>query len=70
MKKLGVWLATMDSERYEWKAVGRTKEEAINAIVTEWNKDTFYRTPMTRKELEDYYGINYEFLEYGKCEWR
>ena len=65
----GVWIATMDSERYEWKAVGRTKEEAINALVTEWNKSE-RRTKMTREELEDYYGIECEFMKYGKCEWR
>ena len=68
-KPKGVWIATMDSESFEWKAVGRTRAEAINAIVTEWNKDS-RRVTMTRRELEDYYGINCEFIEYGKCEWR
>ena len=68
-KPKGVWVATMDSERYEWKSVGRTRDEAINAIVTEWNKSP-RRDAMTRKELEEYYGINCEFIEYGKCEWR
>jgi hypothetical protein len=66
----GAWVATMDSESFEWKAVGRTEDEAINAIVKEWNKDTFHRTSMTREELEDYYGIECEFMKYGKCEWR
>lgn len=65
----GAWVATMDSESFEWKAVGRTEDEAINAIVTEWNKSE-RRTKMTREELEDYYGINCEFIQYGKCEWR
>ncbi len=69
-KPKGVWVATMDSEKYEWKAVGATEDEAIDAIVTEWNKDKFHRTEMTREELDDYYGISCEFMEYGKCEWR
>lgn len=69
-KPNGVWVASMDSENYEWKAVGVTQDEAIDAIVIEWNKDKLHRTPMTREELEDYYGINCEFMEYGKCEWR
>ena len=68
-KPKGVWIATMDSEHYEWKAVGRTREEAINAIATEWNKNT-RRVTMTRRELEDYYGIDCEFIKYGECEWR
>ena len=68
-KPKGVWIATMDSERYEWKSVGRTKDEAINGIATEWNKST-RRIAMTREELEEYYGIDCEFIKYGECEWR
>lgn len=68
-KPKGVWIATMDSEKYEWKSVGRTKDEAINGIVTEWNNDS-RRYAMNRKELEEYYGIDCEFIKYGKCEWR
>jgi hypothetical protein len=65
----GVWIATMDSECYGWTSVGRTEDEAINGIVAEWNKSP-RRDPMTREELEDYYGINCEFIKYGACEWR
>ena len=68
-KPRGVWIATMDSECYEWKAVGRTENEAIDAIVKEWNSSS-RRVPMTKEELEDYYGIDCEFIKYGKCEWR
>lgn len=68
-KPKGAWVATMDSERYEWKAVGRTKDEAINGIVKEWNNHP-RRATMTREELEDYYGIDCEFMQYGICEWR
>lgn len=68
-KPKGVWVATMDSESYEWKAVGLTEDEAINAIVTEWNNSP-RRDSMTREELEDYYGIECEFMKYGQCEWR
>lgn len=68
-KPNGVWIATMDSERYEWTATGRTKDEAIEAIVVEWNNSE-RRPTMTREELDDFYGINCEFLKYGRCEWR
>lgn len=68
-KPKGVWIAEMDSERYSWKSVGRTEEEAINGIVIEWNKSN-RRTPMTKEELEEFYGISCEFISYGKCEWR
>ena len=68
-KPKGVWVAEMDSERYSWKSVGKTKEEAINGIVTEWNKST-RRTPMSREEIEEFYGISCEFMKYGQCEWR
>lgn len=64
----GVWVATMDSEHYEWRAAGRTEDEAINAIVKEWNKGA-NRTKMTREELEDYYCIWCEFIKYGECDY-
>lgn len=69
-KPKGVWIATMDSEHYEWESVGRTKEEAINGIVTEWNTNKWIRTKMTKEELEEEYGINCRFITYGKCEMR
>lgn len=65
----GVWVATMSSETYDWTGVGQTEDEAINAIVTEWNKSE-WREKMTREELEDEYCIWCEFIEYGKCEWQ
>ena len=68
----GVWVATMESESYEWTAVGRTMDEAVNSIVKEWQEGVGWerRVQMTKEELQDYYGINCEFLEFGKCEWR
>ena len=68
-KPKGVWVATMSSETYDWTGVGQTEDEAINAIVTEWNKSE-WREKMTREELEDEYCIWCEFIEYGKCEWQ
>lgn len=67
----GVWIATMETEHYEWTAVGKTKEEAINAIVNEWQYGRGHerREMMTREELEDYYGIGYNYYEFGKCQW-
>ena len=32
----GVWVAEMETEHYSWRAVGRTEEEAVLAIVNEW----------------------------------
>lgn len=68
----GVWIATMESENYTWTAVGKTKAEAINAIVTEWNEGigSSRRETMTKKQLEDYYGIGCDFMKFGKCQWR
>ena len=67
----GVWVATMESEHYEWTAVGKTGEEAINAIVNEWQNGAGHerRDEMTREELEDYYGINCIYYKFGKCQW-
>ena len=67
----GVWFAEMQTEHYTWRAVGRTEEEAVLAIVNEWAHGVGYenRTPMTREELEEYYGINSWEMRFGKCIW-
>ena len=67
----GVWVVEMDSERFTWKAVGRTQEEAIQAVVQEWNYGAGCqnRKPTTREELIYNYGLCAEFYEFGKCEW-
>lgn len=67
-KPKGVWVATMSSESYDWMAVGETEDEAVNAIVREWNKSA-NRVKMTREELEDYYCIWREFVKIRECEW-
>jgi hypothetical protein len=67
-KPKGVWVATMSSESYDWMAVGQTEDEAVNAIVKEWNKGA-NRVKMTREDLEDYYCIWREFVKIGECEW-
>lgn len=68
----GVYVATMNSEHYEWTAIGRTEDEAINIIVKEWQEGPGYerRDEMTREELEEEYGIFCRFIEFGKCEWQ
>ena len=68
----GVYVAKMESEHYEWTAVGLTEDEAVNAIVKEWNEGvgSSRRDPMTLDELRDYYGISCNFMELGKCSWR
>lgn len=67
----GVWVARMESENYEWVAVGTTEDEARNAIAIEWNKGrgSVRRDTMNRDELEEYYGISCDFLKFGECEW-
>ena len=68
----GVWIATMESEHYTWTAIGLTADEAKGAIAKEWNEGTgsYRREEMTLEELDNYYGISYEFIEFGKCNWR
>ena len=67
----GVWVAKMESESYEWIAVGKTRAEAINAIVTEWNegRGSSRRDTMSKDELEEYYGIHCEYYKLGECKW-
>ena len=67
----GVWVATMETEHYEWVAVGKTKDEAINAIVDAWQNGMGHerRDTMSREDLEEYYSINYCYYEFGKCQW-
>lgn len=67
----GVWVAIMETEHYSWKAIGLNKDEAKDTIVKEWNegRGNERRDQMTREELEEYYGINCKFIEFGKCIW-
>lgn len=67
----GVWVAEMETEHYTWRAVGRTEEEAVLAIENEWahGRGCERRTPMTREELEEYYGINRWAMIFGQCKW-
>ena len=67
----GVWLATMETEHYIWRAIGNSPDEAIDTIVFEWQygKGWSQRENMSKEELMECYGINYEFLEFGKCVW-
>ena len=64
----GVWVATMHSENFDWVAVGKTEDEALNAIAHEWSKSK-YREPMSLEELKEYYGIYCRVIEFGQCEW-
>lgn len=46
----GVYVATMNSEHFEWMAVGLTEEEVIDTIVREWQEGSGHerRDEMTR----------------------
>lgn len=67
----GVWYAEMETEHYTWRAIGRTEEEAVLAIENEWAHGVGceHRTPMTREELEEYYGIRRWAMRFCKCVW-
>jgi hypothetical protein len=67
----GVYVATMNSEHFEWTAIGLTEDEAIDTIVREWQEGAGHerRDEMTREELQEYYGIYCRLIEFGKCEW-
>lgn len=67
----GVYVATMNSESYNWTAIGLSEDEAIETIVREWQKGPGHerRDEMTREDLEEEYGIFCRFIEFGKCEW-
>ena len=67
----GVWIAKMYSENFDWISAGNTKDEAINAIVKEWNEGigSSRREKMSADELKEYYGIGCTFLKFGECEW-
>lgn len=67
----GVWVAHMCSDHYDWTAIGKTEDEARNAIVKEWNegKGSEHRYPMSRDELEETYGMYSDFIKFGECEW-
>ena len=67
----GVWVAIMDTEHFNWIAVGRTEEEAVLAIVNEWSHGIGceHRTQLIREELEEYYGIRRDFIQFGECKW-
>lgn len=71
MLKNGVWIAMMETERFSWRAAGKTAAEAINSVVWEWNYGIGHerRMPMTEEELVYHYGLYAEFLEFGKCKW-
>lgn len=64
---VGVYLAIMETENYTWKAVGRSYDEAMNAIADCWNygPGNECREKMSRNDLENYYSIYCEFLDYG-----
>lgn len=66
----GVWVARMESESFSWTTIGKTEDEAVNAIVKEWNegKDSAYREEATLDELYEWYGIHCVFLKFGECD--
>jgi len=70
-------VALMDSENYEWVALGETESEAANCILKEWNRrqkefeKRGYKQAecfKTWHELSDWYGIRFYHLEKGQCE--
>jgi hypothetical protein len=73
-----IWVATLGTEHYGWLGIGRTKEEARQAIWRRWRKhmdkvkaaatrrrEPFEETYHSIDEIEDYYGIHYYNGDYG-----
>lgn len=70
-----MYVATMDSESFEWMALGTTEEEAKEAILKAWNDaqntlvsmgwdGNFYESV---EDLEEDYEIRVEELTPGQC---
>ena len=60
-----VFVAVMNTEHFEFHAVGRTRGEAEEAIARKFNE--LATEHMTRKELDDWYGISTDELGMGDC---
>lgn len=74
-----MFVATMDSEHFEWMALGKTEKEALEALRQAWNRNQreaykHYGGDMwlveTPNELMEYYGVWVEELKPGQCKWR
>lgn len=69
-EKVKHYIAIMETEHFSWLAVGKTEEEARNAIAKAWNKkDGYHRERQTTEQLDSYYGINVYDLADGECHW-
>lgn len=64
-KDMVVYVAVMNTESFEFHAVGRTAAEAENAIVRKFNE--LAPKHMTRAELDDWYGLTSEPLGMGEA---
>lgn len=75
MRAETTWLATMDSGSYQWTAIGRTEEEARQAIEKAWATHTANlrgrwadyaaRFPEEELDLESEYGLYVREVEIG-----
>ena len=70
-----MYVAIMDSESFEWMALGTTEEEAREAILTAWNNAQSRLVKMdweayfyeSVEALEEDYEIRIEELTPGQC---
>lgn len=74
-----MFIATMDTENYSWMALGRTEDEAEEALRRKWNERQYTlvehgiidEEEMSKAdsvdELSEWYGIYTEELEPGEC---
>lgn len=60
------YIARMETRHYSWLAVGRTEEEAKQAILNEWNASD-RRDKVTMEELEEEYDLCVDALTDGEC---
>jgi hypothetical protein len=75
-EKKTYWVATMNSEHFEWVALGETKEQAGKALLRRWNKHKIAMAKYGREvesfrtwsELNEYYGIRFWELEPNRAD--
>ena len=60
-----MFVATMDTEHFEFIATGETEEKAKKALVKKFNELAPKR--MTVKGLEEWYGINVNDIPLNGC---
>lgn len=69
----GVHLASMETRHYTFRAAGRTKEEARQALYAAWREhykqadaERQHEMPNTLAAMEEAFEVSYELLAFGQ----